>query len=133
MWRAPMLRGLSTEVNGYLLHGLIILERGYIFTCMMLAAICACLIDRKFTSAGLWSLVAALFAALGLTHAYQLDGNNLHYFFNEDLFFGHAPPAANILTYRAFPIAIGYLLFASVFFAFGWYHARHPLPEVEGH
>ncbi|MBC8115171.1 MAG: NCS2 family permease, partial [Candidatus Saccharimonas sp.] len=74
--------GISNiEVNGFLLHGLISLERGYIFTCMILAAISAFLIDRKFFTAGVWSLIAAAFAAVGLTHAYQLSGNGVDFLF----------------------------------------------------
>src|SRR5207302_10268903 len=38
----------DTLVNGFLLHGLIVIERGYIFTCMILAAIAAFLVDRRF-------------------------------------------------------------------------------------
>ena len=64
-----------------MLHGLLVLERGYIFTCMILAAIAAFLIDRKFYTAAVWSLIAATFAALGLTHAYQVSGNVVDFLF----------------------------------------------------
>jgi AGZA family xanthine/uracil permease-like MFS transporter len=115
------------EVNGFLLHGLLIMERGYIFTCMMLAAISALLIDRKFYSAAVWSLVAAACAGVGLTHAYQLAGNNLDYLFVA------AQAETDSLAFRAPAIAIGYLLFAAVFAAFGVYHARHPERELPEH
>src|SRR5262249_34294708 len=38
----------GADVNGFLVHGLLVLEQGYIFTCMIVAAISAFLIDRKF-------------------------------------------------------------------------------------
>jgi AGZA family xanthine/uracil permease-like MFS transporter len=129
-------------VNGFLLHGLIAIERGYIFTCMILAAIAAFLIDRRFYRAGTWSLVGAAFTALGLMHAFQVSGNNIDYLFNLDLLaakidsvsrFGLARPAEDALAYRAFPLALGYLLMAVVFFAFGAYAARHPQAESVAH
>lgn len=122
-------------VNGFLLHGLITIERGYIFTCMILAAIAAFLVDRRFFRAGAWSLVGAAFTTLGLMHAFQVRSNNIDYLFNLDSLaekidpvgrLGLAEPAADALLYRAFPLALGYLLMAAVFFAFGAYAARHP-------
>jgi AGZA family xanthine/uracil permease-like MFS transporter len=110
----------NLELNGFLLHGLLVMERGYIFTCMILAAIAAFLIDRKFYSAAIWSLIAAAFAALGLTHAYQLKGNVV------DFLFVFAQPAQGALAAHTFGIAVGYLLFAAVFAAFGWWVARRP-------
>lgn len=103
----------GTELSGYLLHGLLAVERGYIFTCMILAAVSAFLIDRKFFTAGIWTLIAAGFAALGLTHAYQLQGNGL------DFLFAFTAPATGAYASRAWPIAIGYLLMALVFLAYG--------------
>jgi AGZA family xanthine/uracil permease-like MFS transporter len=119
-------KNAGTQLNGYLLHGLISIERGFIFTCMMLAAISAFLIDRKFFTAGIWSLLAAACAAIGLTHAYQLRGNDF------DFLFVHARPVAGALAYRAGPIALGYGLMAAVFLAFGFYQrATGELPHVE--
>ena len=125
--QAPLIRGQATEVNGFLLHGMLVIERGYIFTCMILAAIAAFLIDRKFFSAGMWSLVAAVFTWLGLMHAYQVRGNEL------DFHFRMLASSENALVYTADPIAIGYLLFAAVFFAFGAYHKKHPSEVLAGH
>jgi AGZA family xanthine/uracil permease-like MFS transporter len=118
--QSALARNPNFDVNGFLLHGLLVMERGYIFTCMILAAIAAFLIDRKFYSAALWSLIAAAFAALGLTHAYQLKGNVV------DFLFVFAEPAQGALAAHTFGIAVGYLLFAAVFAGFGWYVARRP-------
>ncbi len=118
---------LALELNGYLLHGLIIVERGYIFTCMILAAIAAFLIDRKFFTAAIWSMIAALFAAVGLTHAYQLRGNVVDFLFVTM----KAPDGA--MVFRAWPVAIGYALMAGLFLWFGVAQRREgTLPRV-GH
>lgn len=117
----------ATELNGYLLHGMIALDRGYIFTCMILAAVSAFLIDRKFFTASIWSLIAGAFAAMGLTHSYQLSGNVF------DFLFATSPPLPGALESRAWPIAIGYGLMAALFIAFGADQRRKgSLPRV-GH
>lgn len=135
-------RSADTLVNGFLLHALIAIERGYIFTCMILAAISAFLIDRKFYRAGTWSLVAAAFTGLGLMHAFQMQGNNVDYLFNLDVLAGLIDPAGRLglaappldaLTYRAFPLSIGYLMLAAAFFGFGAYASRNPQSEFSGH
>ncbi|MFN9197041.1 MAG: NCS2 family permease, partial [Planctomycetaceae bacterium] len=77
-----LLANPSTDANGFLVHGLISMERGSIFTCMILAAISAFLIDRKFYSAAIWSGLAVLFTTLGLMHAFQVEGNSINYLFN---------------------------------------------------
>jgi AGZA family xanthine/uracil permease-like MFS transporter len=104
------------NVNDFLLHGMISLQQGYIFTCMILAAISAFLIDRKFYAAGAWSLIGAICAGIGLTHAYQLNGNIV------DFLFAFAQPSLESATiYRSWNTALGYLLMALAFFAFGRY------------
>jgi AGZA family xanthine/uracil permease-like MFS transporter len=109
-----------TEVNGFLIHGLLLMERGYIFTCMILAAISALLIDRKFFSAAGWSIVGACFAGVGLTHAYQIQGNNVDYLFC------FTPTAPDVRAFHATGVAVGYLLFALVFAVFGIFCRRNP-------
>jgi AGZA family xanthine/uracil permease-like MFS transporter len=54
------------------MHGLISLERGFIFTSMILPAIGVALIERKFARAAAWALTAALLSASGIIHAYEL-------------------------------------------------------------
>ncbi len=117
----------GANVSGFSLHGLILFERGYIFTCMILAAISACLIDRKFYRATVWALVGAAVTFLGLTHAYQLSGNVVDYL----LVF--AAPEDNVVAFRAAGIARGYVLMGLVFAACGAYAARSSkaLPGAE--
>ena len=104
------------NVNDFVLHGMISLQQGYIFTCMILAAISAFLIDRNFKAAAYWSLVGALFAAIGLTHAYQLNGNVVDF-----LFAMTQSSMEGSRVYRSWDVAIGYLLMAIGFFAFARY------------
>ncbi|WP_437186937.1 NCS2 family permease [Planctomicrobium sp. SH668] len=114
----------SVEANGFLVHGLLLMERGYIFTCMILAAACACLIDRRFGAASIWLLIAAVFTWLGLMHAYQVYdvafGATLDYLFRFQI------PESGGTAYRADDIAIGYLLSAIFFFAIGVWAKNQP-------
>lgn len=113
----PLL-GSASAANGFLIHGLNILERGYIFTCMIIAAISAFLIDRRFFHAAGWSIAAALLTFLGLMHAYQMSGNVIDYWLIG------TTPAAGSFTFHAFPLVAGYLVMAGIFIAMGYYTRR---------
>jgi AGZA family xanthine/uracil permease-like MFS transporter len=63
---------------------------------------------------------------VGLTHAYQLVGNSV------DFHFLASSPVENSLPFRAYGIAIGYLLFAAVFFVFGKLHEKAGRPTDSG-
>ncbi len=114
-------------VNGFLLHAMIVIERGYILTCMILATVSAFLIDRKFYAAALWSLLGAFFAAVGLTHAYQLSGNTI------DFLFAFTTADAASRTYRATDIAVGYLLMAGACAWFGRFRTADDDANVVSH
>ena len=84
------------------IHGMISLERGFIFTSMILAAIGVALIERRFERAGLWSLAAAALSAIGVIHAYDLTPAGV----------------VNRFGLLAAPeFAAGYLMLAALFFA----------------
>ncbi|MCP4250661.1 MAG: NCS2 family permease [bacterium] len=118
--QSAMEGNLDTEINGFLIHGMNLLASGYIFTCMILAAVSAFLIDRKFFHAGGWSLLGAALTGIGLMHAYRISGNVAEFYFAFD-----DPPAEGTgLAFHAFGIAVGYVLMAGLFFAFGAYHRR---------
>lgn len=106
---------LDADASGFLLHGMNLLERGYIFTCMILAAVSASLIDRKFFRAAAWSVAAAVLTLIGLMHAYQLSGNTVDYLLIWNTF------PQNAFGTRAFGVALGYALLAALFAGFGWY------------
>ncbi len=93
----------GSEANGFLIGALISLERGYIFTCMILSALTACLIDCKFRAASVWAFLAALGTFTGLMHAFQLRGNVVDYY----LLFDN--PAPDVFRYSGIGIGIGYL------------------------
>jgi len=107
---------LGSQVGGFLIHGMVVMERGYIFTCMILAAVSAFLIDRRFYAASAWSLAGGVFSMLGLIHAYQVSGNDVDYLFR---FTMSADDSA--LKLPANGIAIGYLLLSIVFLLFAIY------------
>jgi len=117
--------GLATQVNGFLVHGLNILERGYIFTCMIIAAIAAHLIDKRFYHAACWSLAAALLTLLGLMHAYQLVGNQIDYLL------AFTSPAKDAFAWRGHSLVVGYLLMAGVFAMFGYLGREQPVSAEE--
>jgi len=54
------------------IHGMISLERGFIFTSMILASIGVALIERQFARAAMWTLAAALLSSFGVIHAYDM-------------------------------------------------------------
>ncbi|MCA9087333.1 MAG: NCS2 family permease [Planctomycetaceae bacterium] len=116
----------STMVNGFLVHGLLLMERGYIFTCMILAAAAACLIDRKFGAAAIWMVVAAVCTFLGMMHAYQvypIPGANIAIF---DYLFRFMAPVSGAYAYRADDIVVGYLLSALTYWLVGRWARNQP-------
>jgi AGZA family xanthine/uracil permease-like MFS transporter len=104
---------------------MISLQQGYIFTCMILAAISAFLIDRKFFTAAVWSLIGAACTAIGLTHAYQLNqSKQLNGNVVDFLFVMTKPTLESARAYRSWDVAIGYLMMASAFYILGHYSRR---------
>lgn len=104
----------SKDVNGFLVHAMLLMERGYIFTCMILAATVACLIDRKFNAAAMWIFSAALFTWLGLMHAYQV-----YFGMAFDYLFRFMAPMPDSYSYRANDIALAYVLCGLLFLLLG--------------
>jgi AGZA family xanthine/uracil permease-like MFS transporter len=54
------------------IHGVVALAQGFIITSMLLSAVIALSIDRRFLKAALWSFAGAILSAIGLIHAYVL-------------------------------------------------------------
>jgi len=86
-------RGSDTWIGGAFA-----LEQGFIFTAMILAAITASVIDRRFAVAARWALAASLLSVCGLVHSYR-------YTFGDTAI--HLAPA--------WPWAIGYAAMAALF------------------
>ncbi|WP_459555236.1 NCS2 family permease [Lacunimicrobium album] len=99
----------SKDVNGFLLRGMLSIERGYIFTCMLLSAMSACLIDGKMRAAAIWAGIGAILALTGLTHAFQLSGNDVDY-----LLIGTTAKEGAFI-YQAYGIALGYAFLSLLF------------------
>ena len=97
--------GLAPFAQNLAIHGMISLERGFIFSSMILAAIGVALIERQFIKAGFWSLAAALLSASGIIHAYELTPGGI----------------ASRFGFMAAPeFFLSYLFLALLFFAVGW-------------
>ncbi len=90
--------------------GMISLERGFIFTSMILAAMTVCLIERKYRAAAAWAAVAAAVSATGLMHGYTIS--------NGAIINAYGPS-------HTWPFVLGYSGIALVFFVLGWL-AEHP-------
>jgi len=91
------------------IHGMISLERGFIFTSMILAAIGVALIERKFARAGVWSVAAALFSGFGVIHAYDLSTGGI---------------TSRFGLMAAPEFFVAYLAIAVIFFVIGWIATR---------
>ncbi len=63
------MKALSMQIP---ISGLISLERGFIFTSMILAAMTVCLIERHYRAAAAWAAAAAAISATGLMHGYTI-------------------------------------------------------------
>lgn len=105
----------GVPINGFL--GLVALERGFIFTSMILAAISVFLIEREFLKASLWSIAAMLLSFFGVIHAYRFLGNET---------------IGNVGWNTGGQFAFGYLCFGVIFLIFHfWQRGRRArgLPE----
>ncbi|MBI1993196.1 MAG: NCS2 family permease, partial [Deltaproteobacteria bacterium] len=101
--------GLAPFAQSLAIHGMISLERGFIFTSMILAAIGVFLIEREFFRAAFWSLAAAVFAAIGIIHAYELTPGGV----------------ATRFGFLASPeFTVSYLLLFVLFLAVGWWERK---------
>ena len=98
--------GEDAFANNLAIHGMISLERGFIFTSMILASISVFLIEKKFLLACIWSLGAAFLSFVGIIHAYELAPNGIVSVFG---------------CGAASDFAIGYCSFAVLFIAIHFY------------
>ena len=95
------MKALSMQIP---IAGLISLERGFIFTSMILAAMTVCLIEKHYRAAAAWAAVAAVVSATGLMHGYTIT--------NGAIINAYGPA-------RTWPFVLGYSGIAAVFFVFG--------------
>jgi len=80
------LRAVSTSVGNTGLEklsaqlpiqGLIALDRGFIFTSMILAAMTVAIIDKNFKVASVWALVASAVSATGMIHGFKIESGSI--------------------------------------------------------
>jgi AGZA family xanthine/uracil permease-like MFS transporter len=62
----------ANGVTGIALHGMIALERGFVFTSMILAAMAVFLLEREFLKATVWVVAAVLLSFFGIIHASKI-------------------------------------------------------------
>lgn len=101
--------GLPAFAQSLAIHGMISLERGFIFSSMILASIGVFLIERQFFRAAWWALAAALFSAVGIIHAYELTP-------------GGVVSRFGLLAAPEF--VVSYLLLFVLFLAVGWWEKK---------
>lgn len=93
--------------------GMVALERGFIFTSMILAAMTVALIEGKFRQAALWALAASAVSATGLMHGYEIT------------------PAGIVNAYgpsTTWPFVTGYAIMAALFVVMEFAGERHTGP-----
>jgi AGZA family xanthine/uracil permease-like MFS transporter len=98
----------------------------WIVVTLILAALSAALIDRKYTAAAIWAGVGTVLTFVGLLHAYRLEGNTLR-----ELFLWQAVPSGAGFSFRAFPIAVSYGL-ATVLLILAAIGARRAARAIPG-
>lgn len=96
--------GIAPLAAQFPVAGMIALERGFIFTSMVLAALTVALIDGRYRSAAAWALVAAGISATGLMHGYRIT--------EAGVVNAYGPSTT-------WPYVMGYLAIAAVFFVLG--------------
>ena len=99
-------KALSMQIP---ISGLIALERGFIFTSMILAAMTVCLIEKHYRAAAAWAAVAAAISATGLMHGYTIA--------NGAIMNAYGPS-------HTWPFVIGYSAIAAIFFGLGFREAK---------
>jgi len=95
--------GIAAVAAQLPIAGMITLERGFIFTSMMLAAFTVALIDARFRVATGWALAAAAFAGSGIIHGFAVT------------------PAGIVNAYgpaTTWPFVAGYLTMAAICYLF---------------
>ncbi len=101
--------GIEALAAQFPIAGMIALERGFIFTSMLLAAMTACLLDGRFRIAANWAFAAALFSSIGIIHGYRIT---------EHAIINAYGPATT------WPFVIGYLMIGTGIWWFGREQAK---------
>lgn len=98
----------AITINGF--YGMIALERGFIFSSMILASISVFLIEKKFFNAACWALSGMVLSFFGVIHAYALTGNEV---------------VSDIGVGTGAAFSLGYVSFFVVFLFFHIYYRKN--------
>lgn len=96
--------------NAIPIFGIISLEKGFIFTSMILASITVFLIDRQFLKCTIWCIIATILAYFGIIHAYKLTASGILY---------------NFGLYSAPQFVISYLYLAIFFIIIHFFYKKY--------
>lgn len=103
----PALRGMVTLTGA---------NSGWLLGSVVLVAATTSLIDHRYRAATLWFATAAILTAVGVLHAYRVEGNDVR-----ELFIWQAvPQSSGVVAYRAYPIMLAYTLATAVFALAAW-------------
>jgi AGZA family xanthine/uracil permease-like MFS transporter len=91
------------DANSWNLHGALALEQGFILTAMVLAAMVAMVLERRFFAAAGWATAAAVLSMTGLMHGYRWTASD-----------------TAISLHPAWPWVVGYLCMAACFASAKW-------------
>ncbi len=126
---------------------------GFIITCVIISAVSAFLIDRKFKTAGIWCVVATVVTLLGFQHAYRIEPDkpgpprqitqmpqellvwqrSEEFFQDTGLYLKKEPSA---YWHRGYRIAAAYAVAAMLLFSIHWMRQKGTAFEdigVDGH
>lgn len=99
------IKALSAQLP---IAGLISLERGFIFTSMILAALTVSLVEKSYLTAAAWAFTAAIISSTGLMHGYKIT--------NGSIANAYGPS-------HTWPFSLGYLSITMIFVAL-WFWRR---------
>lgn len=96
--------------------GLISLERGFIFTSMVLAALTVSLVEKQYLTAAAWAFTAAVISATGLMHGYRIAKGSVVNAYGPSY---------------TWPFSLGYIIIAFIFTVL-WFWQRNRRSEGGG-
>jgi len=133
---AEMVRNCDPTSKVPALPGMLALfgaNAGWMISALILTAMGVAFIEKRYKTAAIWSGVAAVLTIIGLLHSYRVEGNVIREFFIWQGWGQSADAAAGpvTITYRAFPIAIGYAAATVLFALVAWRSGRRPEPVIE--
>jgi len=102
----------------FYLEGAFALEQGFIYCALLWSAVTYFIVEREFTRAARWCLVAAGLALLGLMHSWKFTASDTVISVPLlDALGGHGAAGGWAALFPAWPYALGYVFFALILLA----------------